>query len=58
VTITLGAPQIILLSLELFAIVGAGMLHGRPRTGTYNVFSYLGGAAITIALLAWGGFFS
>ena len=53
----MGIPQVImivLLSLTLFINVTK---HREPREDEYNAWVTLGGIAIQVSLLAWGGFF-
>ena len=56
-TFTLGAAQIIFLTLMLIAVVLQGINHGKQREDKYNVWIALSSAAVEIALLWWGGFF-
>ena len=46
--------------LVLTAISGGITLeqHGKPKTGSYSLWSWLFGAALQIGILYWGGFFS
>ena len=53
----MGIPQVImivLLSLTLFINITN---HRKPREAEYNAWVALGGIAIQISLLTWGGFF-
>jgi hypothetical protein len=52
------APQIIMIVLLSINIVIALMKHGEPRNDKYSVWVALINAAINVALLWWGGFFS
>jgi LPXTG-motif cell wall-anchored protein len=51
-------PQIIMIIL---IVLGVGVdleRHGKPKTGEHNIGWSLFGAAVTVALLWWGGFFA
>jgi len=50
-------PQIIYLALSALEIACAGYLHGKPKTGEYNIGITLLNTMLTLGLLAWGGFF-
>jgi hypothetical protein len=52
-----GWPQWAMLSLEVGSVVASGVLHGRPKTGHYNVGIAFAGAAIGLFILVAGGFF-
>ncbi len=52
------APQIIYLVLMGINLLASSYMHGKERTGKYNVFVTLIVAALVIGLLYWGGFFS
>lgn len=54
----IGWPQGIYLSLMVVSLLVQGCVHGRPRTGTYDVIASLINAVVILWLLAWGGFFS
>lgn len=51
------APQIIYLALVFIEMLLVAYLHGKPRK-PYNFWDSFIGFAITITLLAWGGFFA
>ena len=53
----MGIPQIILLSLVALNLLANAYLHGKPRTGNYNLFLGLLNAGILIWILVAGGFF-
>jgi hypothetical protein len=53
----MGAPQIILLVLLGFQLLMTAYMHGKPRTGEYNIFFGLINASILIWILIAGGFF-
>ena len=57
-SISLHIPQIIILALYCVNIGTHLARHGEPRKDKYNVFYELIGAALGIAILAWGGFFT
>ena len=57
ITFTLGAPQVIMLSVLLINIATEAAVHGEPRTGNHNVWYALIGSAINVAILTWGGFY-
>lgn len=57
-SITLHAPQIILLALIAIGIGVVLAKHGEPKDGTYNVFATIACEVILITLLYWGGFFT
>jgi hypothetical protein len=54
----MGTPQIILIVLLAINLLINAYLHGRPRTGTHNLFVSLLNAGITLWVLIAGGFFS
>jgi hypothetical protein len=54
----MGIPQIIYLSLIGINLLASAYLHGRARESKHNVFISLFGAALSIGLLYWGGFFN
>lgn len=54
----LGWPQGIYLALFFLSVCHHASKNGQPRTGTYDLGAALISAAICIALLWWGGFFS
>ena len=56
-TLTLHAPQCIMLALILISIGISAALHGKEQP-RYSIWTSLIGSGITFALLAWGGFFS
>ena len=51
------APQIILISLIGVSLLLESYLHGKPRSGNYNIFEKIISYMIEIGLLCWGGFF-
>ena len=53
----MGIPQIILLVLLGLNLLATAYLHGKPRTGNYNLLTALINAGIIIWLLVSGGFF-
>ena len=53
----MGIPQIILLVLLGLNLLATAYLHGKPRTGNFNIFGALVNAGILIWLLVSGGFF-
>ena len=51
-------PAIIYLG---FVVLGLGISmaqHGQPREGNHNFWHTFIGGAITVSILAWGGFFN
>lgn len=56
-TFTLGAPQLVILGLFAFCIIYATIHNGEQRP-PYSALSTCISAAIYIAILYWGGFFS
>lgn len=54
----MNAPQIIVCVLLGLDIVLTALVHGRKKTGEYNVLTTIIANAITISLLYWGGFFN
>jgi hypothetical protein len=54
----MGAPQIILIVLLGISLLINAYKHGKPKTGTYDLFVSLLNAGITIWILIAGGFFS
>ena len=52
------APQIIMLLLLGGDIGMYTIMHGKPKTGTWNMFSGITATGIAIAILWWGGFWS
>ncbi len=50
-------PQIIYIIMILISLVVSGYMHGKEKTGKYNVFIELLFMALRIGLLYWGGFF-
>jgi hypothetical protein len=54
----MGAPQIILIVLLGISLLINAYMHGKPETGTYNIFVSLLNAGILIWILIAGGFFS
>ena len=55
--INLGLPQIIYLTLVFLSLGIALEQHGTPKEGNNNFWVNFIATAITISLLAWGGFF-
>lgn len=53
-----GIWQIVYICLMVFAVGAAMAKHGEPKEGNHNVIATLIGAAIEIAIVAAGGFFS
>lgn len=53
----LGAPQIIMLAIDVVSLAVAAVHHGEPKEENYNVFISLIAFAIQLAILTWGGFF-
>lgn len=51
-------PQIIFLSLVLIGLMLNSFMHGKDKTGKYNVFYHLIANLITLSLLYYGGFFN
>jgi uncharacterized membrane protein len=58
ITFHLGWPQWIYIVLMVIGLFVSIERHGRPREGTYNGVASIISAALGIALLYWGGFFS
>ncbi len=50
-------PQIIYLSIAFIGLLYVANQHGKPKIGTYNIFTQLVGVALSMALLYFGGFF-
>ena len=55
--INLGLPQIIYLTLMFLSLGIALEQHGTPKEGVNNFWVSLIVTAISVSLLAWGGFF-
>ena len=53
----MGTPQIILLVILGLNLLATAYLHGKPRTGNFNIFGALVNAGILRWLLVSGGFF-
>lgn len=51
------APQIIVIALMFLSVVLASNLHGKPKTGTWNVNTNIVSNGLLALLLWWGGFF-
>lgn len=51
-------PALIYIGLTALGLGVAIEQHGKPKTGTHNVFTSLVAASIGYGLLYWGGFFS
>lgn len=56
-TFTLGAPQLIILGLCAFNIIYATIHNGEQRPPYSALYTCIS-AALDIAILYWGGFFS
>ena len=54
----MGWPQIVYVGLIGLNIGAALVQHGKPRTGTHNVWAALTATAIIVPVLYAGGFFS
>jgi len=54
----MGAPQIILIVLLGISLLINAYQHGKPRTGTHNLFVSILSAGITLWILIAAGFFS
>ena len=57
ISFQLGAPQIIMLAIDLVNLAVAAVHHGEPKEENHNVFISLIAFAIQLAILTWGGFF-
>lgn len=57
ISFQLGAPQIILLAIDVVNLAVAAVHHGEPKEEDYNVFISLIAFATQLAILTWGGFF-
>lgn len=58
VTISFGAPQIIMICLYAFDLIYTAVHHGDSKVDEkYNVWITIIGITISAALLTWGGFF-
>jgi len=55
---TLSLPIVILLCLQMAGLGVQLTQHGKPRTGTHNVFPATVGFTIMWSLLWWAGIFS
>jgi hypothetical protein len=53
----MGTPQIILIVLLSIGLLVNAYMHGKPKSGTYNLFKSLMHTAIMIWILIAGGFF-
>jgi len=53
----MGTPQIILLVLLGLNLLANAYMHGKPKTGNYNLLNAFINAGIIIWLLVAGGFF-
>jgi hypothetical protein len=53
----MGAPQIILIVLLGIGLLINAYMHGKPRTGKFNIFYALVNTSITLWILIAGGFF-
>jgi hydrogenase/urease accessory protein HupE len=51
------APQVIVIAVMSIMALLQAYLHGSPRTGRHNFFTYLISTAATTGILIWGGFF-
>ena len=56
-TLNIGWPEFILLTLYAAALIIGTLNHGKPRPD-YNVWIGLASLLISLLLLTWGGFFS
>jgi hypothetical protein len=54
---TLHWPQVVILTLLAIVALGSTVLHGRPKTGSYNAFAGILSALIEGWVLWMGGFF-
>lgn len=54
----MGIPQIIVIILSALNALTIAYMHGKPKTGEYNIFSYLVSLAVTYWILIAGGFFN
>ena len=52
------APQIIMIAILAISIGTNLSRHGEPQTGNHNIVHTIIGAAISVAILWWGGFWS
>jgi hypothetical protein len=55
--IHLGGAQIACLAVTLFSGLIYAKDHGKPRTGTDNIWYWVVATAINYSILIWGGFF-
>jgi hypothetical protein len=53
----MGMPQILVIAHWVIEIVGCAILHGRPKSGSYNFLASFICVVIEIAVLWYGGFF-
>lgn len=56
--VNLGLPQIIYLTLMFLGLGIAIEQHGKPKEGITNFWVTFLATAISVSLLAWGGFFA
>lgn len=54
----MSTPAIIYLCLIFVGLLVGANEHGKPKTGEHNFWFTFIGAAISVGLLYWGGFFS
>jgi len=54
----MGVPQIIYILLTATVLLIAMNLHGKPKKGKHNYWSYLASTLIQLGILMWGGFFA
>lgn len=54
----LGIPQLLILALYFMNIGMNVAKNGEPKEGTYSAATSLIATAISLTILAWGGFFS
>lgn len=54
----MGWPQVVYIGLMALSIGITLALHGQPRTGKHNVGYAVIGAAISLGVVYWGGFFT
>ncbi len=53
-----GWPEGFILAIMVFNLLATAVLDGKPRTGKFSFPLTLCSAAISFALLYWGGFFA
>lgn len=52
------APQIILCVVYGVSLLSIAYMHGKEKTGKYNLLESLVCTAVIFGLLIWGGFFN